>query len=238
VLLHPLHTTANTPRAAAPRRAFHLTCRAYQALLPAVNSVPRFHSPDERQLTLESVRPHVTTIRQRSPELRHSFAVAARLRLMDDTARRLQRRGQWSISSAHTINRTERAERSVGPGRAAARHWLLPQEAAYRRWAARLLARRTASNSQRTAFEKMYGPDGVVYFEAAVGEMVGAAVALIGGVVVLANGLPYQVASWLFVVLALSGLIALVRFRQALKAGKAFRGGKPIIRFRRRGDQG
>ena len=116
---------------------------------------------------------------------------------------------------------------------AAGRHWLLPQEAAYRRWAARMLARRTASNPQRTAFEKMYGPDGVVYFEAAVGDMVGAAGALIGGVLVLATGLPYQVATWLFVVVALSGLIALVRFRQALKAGRAFRGGEPIIRFRK-----
>lgn len=116
---------------------------------------------------------------------------------------------------------------------AVARHRLLPQEAAYRRWAARMAAPRTGSNPHRTAFEKMYGPDGVVYFEAAVGDIFGAVVALIGGVVVLATGLPYQVATWLFVVLALSGLITLVRFRQALKAGKAFRYGEPIIRFRK-----
>ena len=43
---------------------------------------------------------------------------------------------------------------------AAARHWLLPQEAGYRRWTARMLAWRTGPNPQRTAFEKLYGPDG------------------------------------------------------------------------------
>lgn len=116
--------------------------------------------------------------------------------------------------------------------RAATRHWLLPHEAAYRRWTARMLARRPGPNPQREVFEKQFGPDGVVYFEAAGGDMAAALVALIGGVVVVATGLPYQVATWLFVVVALCGLIALVRYRQALKAGKKFRGGEPIIRFR------
>jgi hypothetical protein len=59
---------------------------------------------------------------------------------------------------------------------AAPRHWLLPQDAGYRRWAARILARRTGPNPQRSAFEKLYGPDGVVYFEAAVGDIFGAGV--------------------------------------------------------------
>jgi hypothetical protein len=63
--------------------------------------------------------------------------------------------------------------------------------------------------------------------------MISAGVALIGGVVVTATGLPYQVADWFFLAGVLSALIALVRFRQALKAGKAFRGGEPIIRFRK-----
>jgi hypothetical protein len=115
----------------------------------------------------------------------------------------------------------------------AARHWLLPQEAAYRRWAARKLARRTGPNPQRAAFAKLYGPDGVVYFEAGVGNMIGAGVALIGGVVVTLTGLPYQVGDWFFLAGLLCALIFLARLRQALKAGKAFRGGEPIIRFRK-----
>jgi uncharacterized membrane protein YuzA (DUF378 family) len=70
-----------------------------------------------------------------------------------------------------------------------------------------------------------------VYFEAGVGDMACAGVALIGGVVATVIGLPYQVATWLYVVVALCGLIALVRFWRALKAGKKFRGGKGIISF-------
>jgi hypothetical protein len=116
---------------------------------------------------------------------------------------------------------------------AAARHWLLPQEAAYRRWAARVLARRPGPNPQRAAFEKLYGPRGVVYFEAAIGDMACAGVLLIGGVVVTIAGLPYQVGTWLYVAVALCGLIALVRFRQAMKAGKKFRGGQGLFRFRK-----
>jgi hypothetical protein len=116
---------------------------------------------------------------------------------------------------------------------AARGHWLLPNEAAYRRWTAHMLTRRTGPNPQRAAFENMYGPDGVVYFEAAGGDMAGAAVAIIGGVVVMATGLPYQVADWFFLVIVLFALIALARFRQALRAGKAFRGGAQIIRFRK-----
>jgi hypothetical protein len=123
-------------------------------------------------------------------------------------------------------------------GGRARRHLLLPQETAYRRWAAHMLAKRTGPNAQRRMFETMYGPDGVVYFEAAAGDMIAAAVAVLAGAVVAAAALPYQVATWLFFAAALLGLLALMRYRQAFKAGKAFRGGVSLRRFLRSRQQG
>jgi hypothetical protein len=106
---------------------------------------------------------------------------------------------------------------------AVARHWLLPQEAAYRRWAAHMIARRTGPNPQRAAFEKMYVPDGVVYFEAGLGDMSGAAAALIGGVVVLATGIAVPGGY-----LALCGLGAFRADRSgAIPAGPQSREGVP-----------
>jgi hypothetical protein len=96
-----------------------------------------------------------------------------------------------------------------------------------------MLARRTGPNRQREAFEKIFGPDGVVYYEAAAADMASASVALIGSLVVMATRLPYQVADWFFLTVVLFALIALLRFRQALRAGRAFRGGELIIRFRK-----
>jgi hypothetical protein len=118
-------------------------------------------------------------------------------------------------------------------GRQAHRHWVLPQETAYRRWTAHMLARRTGPNPQREAFEKLFGPDGVVYFEAGAGDMASAAVTLLAAVVVTITGLPYQVGNWFLLATMLSALIALARFWLALRAGRAFRGGERIIRFRK-----
>jgi hypothetical protein len=79
----------------------------------------------------------------------------------------------------------------------------------------------------------MYGPDGTVYFEAGLGDLIAAAVAGFGGGALAATGSPNEVGIWIMLAGILFALIALGRIRQALKAGKAFRGGKPIIRFRK-----
>jgi len=84
----------------------------------------------------------------------------------------------------------------------------------------------------------VYGPDGVVYFEAAVGDMIGAGVAVIAGAVVAATALPYQAATWTFVAGTFLALVALFRCRQAFKAGKAFRGGVSLLRFLRERREG
>jgi hypothetical protein len=115
---------------------------------------------------------------------------------------------------------------------AATRHLLLPQEAGGRRLIARMVARQTGPNRQRADSERYLGPDGIVYFEAVVGDVIVAGLGIFGGAALAAiagRGVPETVGLWMMSAGGLSAAFGTVRALQAMRAGKAFRGGGPVI---------
>jgi len=115
---------------------------------------------------------------------------------------------------------------------AAARHLLLPQEAGGRRLIARMVARQTGPNQQRADSERYLGPDGIVYLEAVVGDVIVAGLGIFGGAALAAiagHGMPETVGLWMMSAGGLSAAFGTGRALQAMHAGKVFRRGAPLI---------
>jgi hypothetical protein len=119
--------------------------------------------------------------------------------------------------------------------RGTARHWLLPHERWFARVGDRARARRAAEplGPQQLRFQQNYGPDGQVFFEAALADLLAGGILGLGGVALAAvtvYGIPATAGSWLAVVGILAALISGVRAIQGSRAGKAFRAGRPFTR--------
>jgi hypothetical protein len=109
---------------------------------------------------------------------------------------------------------------------AAARHLLLPQEAAFRRLGARVRAGQPTGAQAKATLEEQFGPDGLAYYEAALGDIVLGGLGIFGGAVVAGvtgHGTPEAAGLWLMAAGVISALIGLGRVLQAIRSGRAFR---------------
>lgn len=106
------------------------------------------------------------------------------------------------------------------------RRLLLPQEIWGRRMMARLVARRGGPSRQREEFERYFGPDGIVCFEAVLGNVIGAALGIFGGATLAAvtgRGAPQTAGLWMMFAGVIFAVLIVGRALQAMRAGRAFR---------------
>jgi hypothetical protein len=115
--------------------------------------------------------------------------------------------------------------------RTAGKHWLLPHE----RWFGRFAGRATNPpvGGSRWAFQQNYGPEGDVLMAAIAADIIAAGIFLLIGVILLAfsrsTGLLATAGYWLMGLGILSALLAIVRTVQCAHAGRVFRAGKPFV---------
>jgi hypothetical protein len=120
--------------------------------------------------------------------------------------------------------------------RAAARHWLLPHERWFARIGDRVRARHEAEppGPQRQRFLRNYGPDGQVFVEAALVNLLAGVILALGGLVLSGlaadHGIAATTGNWLTGIGILAAVISFVRAIQGSHAGRVFRAGRPFIR--------
>ena len=118
----------------------------------------------------------------------------------------------------------------------APRHHLLPHE----RWFASLILERQRTHRNSAAprnpatlrMEQNYGPEGIALWAAGmITVLPGMLLGFLGfACLVASGGHPWQLVNWLYGIGITLILLSEIRFIQGIRAGRAFRGGRPFLK--------